>query len=134
MPTPKYGYSVNGIKVPSVTTIIGRYKDASGLFRWIYNCGTRNEDYKLAGRKAANIGTAVHDAIERNIKGEQQVPNPQEYYELNDAQMEKARRCYEAWKRWNDLTQPTYSELEPQLVHKEYMYGGTIDAIGSCVW
>jgi len=29
----------NGMKVPSVTTIIGRFKDFSALIRWAYNRG-----------------------------------------------------------------------------------------------
>ena len=130
MPTPRQGYSLNGKKVPSVTTVIGRYKDASGLFRWIWNCGKDQRDYKLEGRRAADIGTATHDAIERNILNQPQVPNPKEHYDLSDIQMEKARKCYEAWKRWRDLAKPVFHHIEPQLIHSVKYYGGTIDAVG----
>jgi hypothetical protein len=40
MATPKAGYrNADGIKLPSVTTILGRFKDSGGLIRWAYKQG-----------------------------------------------------------------------------------------------
>lgn len=130
MPTPRRGYSLNGKKVPGVTTVIGRYKETGALFGWVHRCGRDGIDYKVEGRNAANIGTAAHDAIERSIKGEAQVPNPTEFYELAFGGRSKAKSCFEAWKRWDSLVKPTYEEIEPQLVHDLFGFGGTIDAVG----
>lgn len=130
LPTPRHGYSLNGKQVPGVTTIVGRYKEGSALMKWAWSCGLRHIDYNLESSNAAKIGTAAHDAIERHIKGVEQEKDPVAYYELPAGGMEKARRCFEAWKVWNDAVRPQYVSTETQLVNPEHAYGGTIDAIG----
>lgn len=129
MPTPSHGYVVNGQKVPGTTTVIGRYKNPKALEGWIWKCGRDGVDYRKAGRDAANIGTAVHDAIERHIKGEPQVSNPTEHYELPFGGLQKAKRCFEAFKDWQSKYNPEFVAIEPQLVHLDHLYGGTIDAV-----
>lgn len=131
MPTPRKGYSLNGKSIPGVTTVIGRYKDGSALMQWAHSCGLRQMDYKSESSNAAKIGTAAHDAIERHIKGIPQEPDPVAYYELPPGGMIKARRCFEAWKIWNEAVSPQYVDVEPQLVNSEHGYGGTIDAIAT---
>ena len=37
MPTPSEGYRIDGKRVPSVTTIIGRFKESGALLRWAWN-------------------------------------------------------------------------------------------------
>lgn len=129
MPTPRKGYSLNGKSVPGVTTVIGRYKDGSALMQWAHSCGLRRVDYKEESGNAAKIGTAAHDAIERSIRCVPQEADPVAYYELPPGGMAKARRCFEAWKVWNEAVRPQYVDVEPQLVNAEHGYGGTIDAV-----
>lgn len=38
MPTPKQGYYLDGKRVPSVTTIISRFKESGGLIHWSWQC------------------------------------------------------------------------------------------------
>lgn len=129
MPHPRKGYLVDGQQVPGVTSITGRYKDNEKLNHWRVWCGANKLNPAKEGRKAANIGTAVHDAIERHIRGEQFEADPTAYYELPDGGLEKAKRCYKAWQQWNGALTPDYKTLEPQMTHKTYGYGGTPDAI-----
>ena len=35
-PHPIGGYKVDGVKVPGVTTILGRFKDSGGLLYWAF--------------------------------------------------------------------------------------------------
>lgn len=131
MPTPRHGYSLNGKSIPGVTSVVGRYKQSDKLVSWAWSCGLRHIDYKQESGNAAKIGTAAHDAIERTITGVAQVPNPTEHYELPPGGMDKARRCFEAWKAWNEAVRPQYVAVEPQFVNPEHGYGGTIDAIAN---
>ena len=39
MATPKNGYWLNGKRLPSVTTILGRFKDSGALIKWAYGVG-----------------------------------------------------------------------------------------------
>lgn len=44
MGTPKGGYFNNaGVKLPSVTTVLGRFKDSGGLLFWAYKTGREHE-------------------------------------------------------------------------------------------
>ncbi len=50
MPTPKAGYrAADGEKVPSVTTILGRFKDSTFLTRWAYKEGRAHGELDLRG-------------------------------------------------------------------------------------
>lgn len=129
MPTPKHGYVIDGKKVPGVTSVIGRYKDSAKLIHWAWTCGIKHIDYRIESDSAAKIGTAAHDAIERTITKLEQVPNPVEHYQLPVGGMEKARRCFEAWKDWNSAVCPDYVVIEPKMVNALHGYGGTIDAV-----
>jgi hypothetical protein len=131
VPTPSRGYSVNGVKVPGTTTVIGRYKDGSKLQDWIWRCGARRLDFRAEGRRAADIGTAAHDMIERDILGQPQVEDVVAHYSLTDGGDKRAKLCFEAWKRWRDKRKPDIDVVEAQLVHPVHGYGGTIDAIGT---
>lgn len=43
MATPTNGYWLDGERLPSVTTLLGRYKDSKGLMIWQYNQGRQHE-------------------------------------------------------------------------------------------
>ena len=63
-------YKVEGIKVPSVTTILGRYKNSTGLIIWSNKLGLEGKSYHAELNKAGDIGTALHELAELHIKGE----------------------------------------------------------------
>ena len=82
MATPKKGYWLDGKRLPSVTTIIGRFKESGGLIRWAFYQGveqgqaiaegTRTEPPALYEQrdKAGQIGTLAHEMVEAYVNGE----------------------------------------------------------------
>jgi hypothetical protein len=48
MATPSGGYWLDGKRLPSVTTILGRFKDSKGLMIWQYNQGREHERIQSA--------------------------------------------------------------------------------------
>lgn len=137
MPTPANGYrNAGGLRVPSVTTVLGRFKDSGALMKWAYKTG--RDHGELAGRglpapeslyavsqKAADIGTAVHAAVEAFINREptdpilDAAPDPQ-----------KARSGFGAFRAWFDASRIEIIAQECALVSERHQYGGTPDAIG----
>jgi len=125
MPTPRKGYfTKDGTKVPSVTTILGRFKEAGGLMHWAWKCGTDGVDYRAVRDDAANAGTMAHDLIERHIKGEALS------IEGNADIVAKAKKAFDAYLSWADQTKIRVIETETSLVSEKYRYGGTFDGLG----
>ena len=60
-------YLVDEQKVPSVTTILGKTKDQSGLDAWRKRVGIENA--KKIVDKAASIGTEMHFVLEHYLNG-----------------------------------------------------------------
>lgn len=98
-------YTVDGILVPSVSTILketiftDKYKDVP--------------DFVL--KRAAEFGTAVHDAIE---------------HDDNLLLTEEQDRVYQEWKRLQEEENIVPLEQE-QIVHFEKEYAGTFDMIAN---
>jgi|TARA_R100001594_G_scaffold21580_1_gene41623 hypothetical protein len=73
---PTGNYILNDKKVPSVTTIIGRFKNAQGLIIWSNKLGLKGINYFDELNKAGDIGTNLHDLAELHIlKKEYQLPD-----------------------------------------------------------
>lgn len=131
MPHPKIGYSVNGQKVPGVTTVIGRFKDSGPLMFWAFEQGKaaqRGEIAKLYDKRdsAAEAGTLAHSLIEAHIKG---VPPP----DLSSYPPEIASQATQGYKNylnWKDDNKIEIVYREMELVSAKYLYGGCPDAIG----
>lgn len=57
MATPSGGYrNKDGKRVPSVTTVLGRFKDSGGLIKWAYNQGREHEGVALRNREIRQLG------------------------------------------------------------------------------
>ena len=82
-------YKVDG-KVPSVTTILGRYKNATGLLIWSNKLGLEGKSYHSELNKAGDIGTDFHELAEKHITNE--------YYELPDDPV--VQECFNKFKDW----------------------------------
>ena len=111
MATPKQGYRLaDGTRVPSVTTIISRFKDSGALMKWAYTTGREHgftegrggiaptSLYEVSG-KAADIGTAAHSMVEERIKR----GNPYEaetYLSLSDESRSKAANAFRRYEEW----------------------------------
>lgn len=59
----------SGKRVPSVTTILSRFKESGGLLHWAWNLGIEGKDYRAERDKAADSGTLVHEMIDRHFSG-----------------------------------------------------------------
>lgn len=130
MPTPQDGYhTADGTRVPGVTTIIGRYKDAGGLIHWAWQLGRDGQDYREVRDSAANVGTIAHAMVEAELRHgtppEHAIPagTPSEL-------ADQAMQAYRAWVEWRRRTRITVQPLERPLVSEVHRFGGTPDAIG----
>ena len=124
MPTAKAGYHLrDGTRVPSVTTIIGRFKEAGGLIHWAWTLGKEGKDYREERDRAADAGTMAHAAVDAWIH---KLPFA---FEGPDEVCEKAKNAYNAFLEWADQTQLQATETELPLVSEAHRFGGTFDAI-----
>ena len=122
MPTPKQGYYLDGERVPSVTTILGRFKDSSALIKWAYNQGKAGVELYASRDEACEIGTLVHAMVEADIHGQ---PHP----DIPAALEERVRLAYGAWRAWWAQSGLEVFATEQQMVSR-LGYGGTPDAVG----
>lgn len=141
MPTARGGYRLaDGTKVPSVTTVLGRFKDSGALMKWAYTTGREHGRLEALGHdapaslyevsgKAANIGTAAHAMVEAFIAG----GNPTmagAYLELEEADREKAANAFGMYRSWASQSKLEVVEQEVGMVSERYRFAGTLDAIG----
>jgi len=135
MATPKAGYTnLEGKKLPSVTTIMSRFKDSGGLLYWAFEQGKLAQQGVIAklydnAEKAANIGTLAHSMVEKFVNGEDHMEV------IKTVELEAATKALNAFQMFRDWHEQTNIEIishyqEIQLVSERYQYGGTPDAIG----
>lgn len=122
MPTQHKGYFLaDGTRVPSVTTILGRFKEAGGLIHWAWQLGKEGKDYREERDTAAGIGTIAHALVDDWIHGRMT--------QLNYPPNERAETAFNAFRQWADQTKFTVTHTEQPLVSEKYKFGGTFDAI-----
>lgn len=143
MATPKAGYRVNdGHRVPSVTTIIGRFKDSGALIKWAYRQGREHElaaqtggedpgDLYAVTKKAADAGSVAHDLIEQHVlSGKVQTDLPEGWQDVHPNVAALAWNAYAQFQEWLDNTRIQIDSTEENLVSEKYRFGGTFDALG----
>ena len=124
MPTQRKGYFLkDGTRVPSVTTILGRFKDAGPLMYWAWQIGKEGKDFREERDKAADAGTLAHAAVEAHVHGQQIT------WAGDPAVVERAQRAFGAFLEWADQTRLVVDRTELPLVSEKYRFGGTFDAI-----
>ena len=123
---PKKGYHLqDGTKVPSVTTIISRFKDSGGLIHWAWKEGTEGRDYREPKDAAASAGSAAHAAVDAHIHG-----RPWDWNAVPDETVRtKAMTAYSAFLEWQSQTKLEVTHTEMPLVSERHGFGGTFDAI-----
>jgi hypothetical protein len=128
MPTPRQGYfSADGQKIPSVTTIIGRFKESGALIRWAFKQGEMGVPLYEKRDAAADVGTYVHTMIEAFLSGgELNIAAPAGMTLENQ---EKAADAFGAFRSWLDGSRLRVTPLERHLVSEHHRFGGTPDAI-----
>jgi hypothetical protein len=114
----------DGTVVPSVTTVLSRFKESGGLVHWAWKLGTEGKDYREVRDDAASIGTLAHQMVECHIKGET--------FPLEDKIpvniLMPAKNAYQQFVEWSDMTRFKVTHSEIKLVSEKYKYGGTIDS------
>lgn len=122
MPTHVYLLK-DGTRVPGVTTILGRFKDAGPLMYWAWKVGTEGKDFRKERDNAATAGTLAHAAVEAWVRG-------QEFEFTGEPEtVAKAKVAFGAFREWADQTRLTVDKTELPLVSEKYKFGGTFDAI-----
>jgi hypothetical protein len=58
-----------GNRLPSVTTIIGRFKESGGLLYWANQQGLEGKTLDQARAEVTTPGTLAHKAVEDHING-----------------------------------------------------------------
>lgn len=141
MPTPRQGYrAADGGKIPSVTTILSRFKDSGALMKWAYSTGREHGRLEALGQdapaslyevsgKAADIGTAAHAMVEISINhGEPEMAAS--FLSLDNEGRDKARNAFDMYRRWAAMSNLEILHQELPLVSEKHRFAGTPDAIG----
>lgn len=116
-------YKIKQTVVPSVTTILSRYKNSIGLIIWSNKLGLEGKSYHAELNKAADIGTNVHELAQSFIEGkEYEIPKD------NDV----VQKCFSKFLLWWESFQPIDLDVifcEQSFTSKLYEYGGTADLL-----
>lgn len=125
---PTRGYRLaDGTRVPSVTTVTGRFKDSGGLVHWAWQTGIDGEDYRAKRDSAAEAGSICHGWIEDYIHGRDRELTPDTEEVMPE--LYAAEQGFKAFLDWADSVQLEVLETEVPLVSETYKFGGTFDAL-----
>jgi hypothetical protein len=130
MPTQVYRLE-SGERVPSVTTVLGRFKDSGGLIAWAHRLGLEGKDYRQVRDEAANAGTLAHAAIEKWINGAEEplVDAADETPGVTAEIILKAKSGFNAFLMWANQTKLKVVAQEEALVSEKHRFGGCLDAV-----
>lgn len=112
--------NAEGKRLPSVTTVINKRKEADGMIYAAWKLGTEGKDYKAEWSGKASSGTLAHSMIH-----EEEI-NLSQYTPEMIARAEQGTKNYEKWKR-QSLLESEVSEIS--LVCECHQVGGTIDDV-----
>jgi len=125
----------DGTRVPGVTTVIGRFKEAGGLIHWANQLGMEGIDYRDARDTAADAGTLGHSMVDKFITGGEASEAVVDFIAANecdstDKRIELAQQAYQSFKIWWSASKIRVLETEVPLVSEEHRFGGCLDGIG----
>ena len=104
-----------GNRLPSVTTIIGRFKESGGLLYWANQQGLEGKTLDQARAEVTTPGTLAHKAVEDHING-----RPETALTGADEVTEKARNAYAAYLHWEAMNKITFRHTEVSLASEQY--------------
>ena len=116
---PTGDYILKDKKLPSVTTIIGRFKNAIGLIIWSNQLGLKGLNYFDELKKAGDTGTSLHGFGELHILGK-------EYSLPEDPTV---RHCFNQFLEWWDNLTCEVIWTEKKFKSKKLMFGGCPDLL-----
>ena len=114
-----------GEVVPSVTTIIGRFKESGALLWWANQAGLQGKTLEEARAPAMTAGTMAHDLVECAITDQ---PMPELIGDTDT--IEKARAAFSVYEKWRSITHLEIKRAEVSLASDRHRFGGRLDAIG----
>jgi len=93
MPTIKY--KIKDKTIPSVSTIISRFKDSGAITGWSNKLGLSGISYREEMKRVQNIGTTFHDHAECII-------NKKEFTLSDDPEVQSSFNGFmKWWKKFN---------------------------------
>lgn len=120
--------TTDGVRVPSVTTILSRFKDSGGLLYWANQAGLDGKTLDEARMPAATAGTMAHDLVEAYLHGRgQEIPEPAGG---DPDVIAKAKAAFQTFLKWKENTNITIRHTEVSLVSEQHRFGGRLDAVG----
>lgn len=128
MPTKRKGYFIDGVKVPSVTQVLGslNFTPTDALCQWAGKLAVETGEpgaWRGARNQAGKVGTAVHDIVEHYPA---EAVRPPWATDEEWARMAKAWEDHDGWFR---CMRPTIVLQELHLVSRSLMAGGTPDMV-----
>ena len=114
-----------GNRLPSVTTIIGRFKESGGLLYWANQQGRDGKTLDEARAEVTTPGTLAHKAVEDHING-----RPETALRGEGDLFENARNAFAAYLHWEATNRITFRHTEVSLASEKHAFGGTLDAVG----
>jgi hypothetical protein len=115
----------DGTAVPSVTTVVKQLGgSAEGLIRWAHRLGLDGKDLDEARQTAMSIGTVAHAMIEAHLGKE-----PLDTAHVPIDILEGAKRAFDMFVEWAELTRYTVVAKETPLVSETHRFGGRFDCV-----
>jgi PD-(D/E)XK nuclease superfamily protein len=114
-------YLASKTRVPSATTITGRFKESSGLMRWAFQRG-KDGHAELYDDVALTVGSLIHSVIESEIND---VPTPV----IPKEHQPSVSSAVSAWHEWFLTNSLVITATEIPLVSERHRFGGTLDTI-----
>lgn len=122
---PKSYKLADGTRVPGVTTITGRFKDAGGLIHWAWQQGIDGIDYRKTRDAAADVGTITHAWVDDYIHD-----RPRSLFAAAPEEgLKQAESGLMAFIDWATQVSLEIIETEVPLISEEFRFGGTFDAL-----
>ncbi len=109
------GYTVDGVRLPSVTTIISQALPNPGITAWKLRVG--EEEAQRVSKEATEWGTGIHALVEAVNRGK-----------VADLSTDESA-LVAPYTRWHDENVELLLGAEKMLVSRVHGYAGTTDAI-----
>lgn len=123
-------FLADSTRVPSCTTITGRFKNPGGLYHWHWMNGVEGRAFRDGGTPALEIGSIVHDLVEAYVhEGEEAVAKHPKLYEADPEWLPAIRSGYGAFVEWWLGNRFEMVATEVPLVSEEHRFGGTLDCV-----
>ena len=117
-------YKVDGVAVPSVTTILGLMSKPM-LIKWANNLGLQGIDSTKYVDETAKIGSLVHERIEAYLSN-----FTLDMSDYTPNQVEASHNGFNKFLKWYEENDFQVIATEHQMVSEVYKYGGTCDCYG----